>query len=526
MLSTKFTHRLPTSLPTGSRLAPIPSGPNAFSKENREAALRERGLLPPLRPNKDLSAQELEQDRAIPIVLPTDPHNPTQADTLSAADLIKKEWEEKNRSLESTQLQRMNSFKFGGARPSSDSPSEPPDSTVPEIPALPVRNLLPSLAVSEAQSSSAAAPLIPPSTVGSRPVTPLLDIPSEIAAYLCAFPPAISASSPFSHPPSPTSVPLPPSPSLRGACESSSLRSASGACTPKPCYFPETSPNPTPIISLTPSAAVFPDSVAIDDDAINSPLHKRTDLSPLDETSSTQTPSLDSNSHTTTDSTLGTSESIAASGKGKLGGLKIKIHGESNIPVIVESPIEDLEEQDVVAEVTIDCHQEATATSGNPTRSTSLSAPHMKKRGMTDPTNNTLDRKISMIVNSFKRGSSVTGDHSISPPPSGEQRGRRLSVKASISNMRRSVVGTLSRKSISAENTRGRKMFDASHLPPSPVVPSAWRSPTSPGSNTEGGEAIRRAVSPILYSRGHILLETSNIEDEETRRVTEMAFLT
>ena len=521
MLSTKFTHRLPTSLPTGSRLAPIPSGPNAFSRESREAALRERGLLPPLRPNKDLSAQELEQDRAIPIVLPTDPHNPTQVDTLSAADLIKKEWEEKNLSLESTQLQRMNSFKFGGARPSSDLPSEPPDSTVPEIPALPVRNLLPSLAVSEAphpQSSYAAVPLIPPSTVGSRPVTPLLDIPSEIAAYLCA-------SSPFSHPPSPTSVPLPPSPSLRGACESLSLRSASGACTPKPCYFPETSPIPTPIISLTPSAAVFPDSVAVDDDAMNSPLHRRTDLSPLDETSSTQTPSLDSNSHTTTDSTLGTSESIAASGKGKLGGLKIKIHGESNIPVIIESPIEDLEEQDVVAEVTIDYHQEATATSGNPTRSTSLSAPRMKKRGMTDPTNNNLDRKISMIVNSFKRSSSATGDHSISPPPSGEQRGRRLSVKASLSNMRRSVVGTLSRKSISAGNTRGPKMFDASHLPPSPVVPSAWRSPT-PGFNTEGGEAVRRAVSPILYSRGHILLETSNIEDEETRRMTEMAFLT
>jgi hypothetical protein len=41
----------------------------------------------------------------------------------------------------------------------------------------------------------------------------------------------------------------------------------------------------------------------------------------------------------------------------------------------------------------------------------------------------------------------------------------------------------------------------------------------------EGGE-VRKAVSPILYSRGHILMAASHIKDEESRRVTEMAFLT
>ncbi|KAF8810863.1 hypothetical protein BYT27DRAFT_7336497 [Phlegmacium glaucopus] len=66
---------------------------------------------------------------------------------------------------------------------------------------------------------------------------------------------------------------------------------------------------------------------------------------------------------------LGTSESIAISGKGRFGGLKIKSHEESNvIHVVVESPIENsfMEEQDVIAEVTLDGNQGATAPiSGN-----------------------------------------------------------------------------------------------------------------------------------------------------------------
>jgi hypothetical protein len=73
MLTTKFNPRFPTSSAVVSRVT-VPSGPNAFSKESREAALRERGLLPPLKSNKDLSAQEKEQDKAIPIVLTDDTH--------------------------------------------------------------------------------------------------------------------------------------------------------------------------------------------------------------------------------------------------------------------------------------------------------------------------------------------------------------------------------------------------------------------------------------------------------------------
>ena len=528
------------------RLSAIPSGPNAYSKESRDAALRERGLLPPLRPNKDLSAQEQEQDRAIPIVLPKDdPPSSTEPDAPSAADLIKKEWEAKNRSLESTQLLRMNSFKFGGT--SLDTPKEfSSDSLTPDTPTPPSREFLPSPIAEAAvpqpsSSSSLIAPVVPSSPIpvsppGSRPVTPLLDIPPEIAAYLYPLPPSPRSilkpkSELSSRPPSPTSVPLPPSPTSCSVYDTTSLRSASGAHTfSGPLDIREAPPTPTPpIIALTPCATIFPES-DLTDNVISSPLHTRTDLpAPLDDSlpSSIQTPSLDSNSHTTTSSTLGTSESVAICGKGRLSGLRIKTQEgcDYNIPVIVESPIEDsfLEEQ-YQPTSTFDDDEPVpmTAPIGTSELGFLLSVPRMKKRGLTDPTNGSLDRKKSTIMNPFKRGlSSGYGDVSLTPlvEPT-----RRPSVKTSLSNMRRTVIGTLSRKSTSP----GRKVLDASHLPPSPIFPlpfSKLHSPTSPTYRTEEGE-IRRAVSPTVYSRGHILMEASHIKDEESRRMTEMAFLT
>ena len=245
--------------------------------------------------------------------------------------------------------------------------------------------------------------------------------------------------------------------------------------------------------------------------------------------SSSQPPSLDDNSHTTTDSILGTSESVSISGKGRLGGLNIKTHEGScfDIPVIVESPIEDsfLEEQYVVVEPTstFNGNQAALAPMSAPINGSeprfTLSTPRMNKRGVTDPTNGNLDRKKSIIMNPFKRGLS-SDDQST---PSNEPQ-RRLTVKTSFSNIRRSVVGTLSRKTSSPDRgAGGGKMNDAS----SPIFSGILHSPTSLGSMMEEGEGeVRKAVSPTLYSRGHILLEASHIKDEESRRVTEMAFLT
>ena len=522
-----------------ARPSPPPSSPYAFSKENREAALRERGLLPPLKRNKDLSAQEKEQDRVIPIVIIKDDQpSSTETDSPSPADLIKREWEAKNRLLESNQLQRMNSFKFGGNFPRPTTPviqfssPESADSVIFDSQAQPAREPMPSslanVAIPDLPLSTLEHPLVPPSVPdsqpGSRPVTPLLDIPPEIAAYLFPLPPS-PGSGKFelsSYPPSPTSVPLPRSPSLRSVFDTTSLRSSSGALTPCPLDIRGTSPTPSPpIIALTPCAVIF------SDDTTSSPLHKRTALSvPDGSVSSSQTPSLDANSGTTTDSILGTSESAAISGKGRLGGLNIKTR-EGSIPVIVESPIEDsfLEEQYVVvdsASTFDDPNQAALAPMSAPTNGSeplrfTLSTPRMNRRGVTDPTNG-ISRKKSMIsLNPFKRGLSSGYEDQLTTP-SGEPQ-RRLSVKTSFSNMRRSVVGTLYRKTSSPDRGAGggKTMNDASHSPTYTSLDSMMEE--------EEGE-VRRAVSPILYSRGHILMEASHIKDEESRRVTEMAFLT
>jgi hypothetical protein len=71
-----------------------PTLPNSFaSRENREAALRERGLLPPM---KDLSEQEREADeRLAPLPAPD-----KQQSGFSAASKIKEEWISINRYSE------------------------------------------------------------------------------------------------------------------------------------------------------------------------------------------------------------------------------------------------------------------------------------------------------------------------------------------------------------------------------------------------------------------------------------------
>ncbi|KAG2145362.1 uncharacterized protein EDB93DRAFT_518468 [Suillus bovinus] len=76
-------------------LAHSPTLPNSFvSRENREAALRERGLLPPM---KDLSEQEREADeRLAPVPAP----DKNRQGGFSAASKIKEEWMSANRSPE------------------------------------------------------------------------------------------------------------------------------------------------------------------------------------------------------------------------------------------------------------------------------------------------------------------------------------------------------------------------------------------------------------------------------------------
>ena len=222
------------------------------------------------------------------------------------------------------------------------------------------------------------------------------------------------------------------------------------------------------------------------------------------------------------------------------------------VPVIIESPVTDRfsNELEVVVEEPLSMLDENDEevdddNDAKPAMTSLLTPPQSprspvgsgvpkprKKRGVTDPTSTTTDRRKSLSLNPFKRGATLdqingaNGDE-LKPPLSPTSTvNRRLSVAASFSSIRRSVAGTLSsRKGAAASgDAKGRK-FDASHLPPSPTLPSSLRSAGMGSRNVTSPPPTRTPVSPVLYSRGSILLETSNIEDEETRHRTEMAFL-
>ncbi|PPQ64563.1 hypothetical protein CVT26_001961 [Gymnopilus dilepis] len=634
MISTKFT-RVAQSPP--AIVKPPPAAPAGWSKDQRDAALRERGLLPPLRPNKDLSLQESEQDRLIPVVeaVAEKPSGP------SAADLIKKEWEAKNQNVEAEQRQRMNAFRFGGGAspvppsPSDDKPLPPPSPSTEKLPPpseplppLPAPALSPEPApqdlsprtssliaadVSSSQSTqikvrplpSPPVPKTPPAAVEIEPWTiPLPPSPSPSTSELPSAPES-SAFASASTPPSSSQLP-PQTPSLRSLPDTPQSQDSSvcgsGANTPRPLDHRTPAPSspsptlpPTPVISLTPATeaeAPLPSplppseptakatststSTAADDEKLSSAFHNRSDsFAQLEDSiSSIATPSLDSTSNTTANSTAGTSDPgspvspNAVRAPGKLGLLQVKTQEVANtIPVIVQSPIEvsrfseDLEvvmEESPSAEFGVLDEKSSSKPTSSGSKNAAPSSPRSppppssqgtaplrpQRRNVTDPATtsaSTVDRRKSF--NPFKRG------QTIDVPPSSEPQ-RRLSVAKSLNNLRRSVVGTLSSKPLpktseepelggsapspappSAPRTRGRveKKFDASHLPASPTIPSAYARPRP--SDVSGSRSppptpgMRRAVSPVIYHRGSILLETAGIEDEETRRMTELAFL-
>ena len=105
-------------------------------------------------------------------------------------------------------------------------------------------------------------------------------------------------------------------------------------------------------------------------------------------------------------------------------------------------------------------------------------------------------------------------------------------------NLRRAFTSTKARPTTAYEPDarRGTKGFNASHLPPSPTFPPgqppghesrpSQSSIPSSGRTTGVGLRPRAAVQPTMHSRGTILLGTHMIEDEESRRLSEMAFLT
>ncbi|KAH9856631.1 hypothetical protein C2E23DRAFT_881963 [Lenzites betulinus] len=114
---------------------------------------------------------------------------------------------------------------------------------------------------------------------------------------------------------------------------------------------------------------------------------------------------------------------------------------------------------------------------------------------------------------------------------------------SSMSNLRRAFGGLGAKAqqpprprssldpSVSAQRVRH---FDASHLPPSPTYPAHLPPSTNypahvvplQGRTTGVGLRPRQALAPTMHSRGSILHQAHFIQDEESRRLSEMAFLT
>ncbi|PBK75963.1 hypothetical protein ARMSODRAFT_1080119 [Armillaria solidipes] len=479
----------------------IPSSPSPpVSQYNRDAALRERGLLPPL----PLSIQELEQDRRIPSLELKDD---TDDDQPSAAHRIKEEWETKNRTTEAEQRERLTHFKFGGSSSQSSS-----DLTQPQV--LEVVIEMDSPAPSPTTATSLHSKSLKPPALHLHPSTscvPSHDAPSgpEPDPVFVPLPPSpLLTSVPEAADVDPALIPIPPSPiskdlvlpagHVADSATSSSIpadkvESQKQLCPPSPTFLNLVTPPSSPTMSTGHST---------EEGSLAPPSRKRSHTVLSHESSdesSIATPSIDATSQiltiVTTSSESHTSKRRSA---GKVWANDFPSH---DIPVIVESPKEE--------------STSPFSNNGNP-----------------------FDAPVGPESSSLRRGLT---DSSLTESRAKGQRRRSLNLfkkldkayaSRSLTTIRRSVVGTLARK-------------EKANLPLSPTIPSPL--PSSPPVERRGLRAMRslgfnrqltvvtgaplpppkprQPLSPTIHNPGSILLGTCEIEDEESRRVTELAFL-
>lgn len=541
VISTTF--RSPSPPPSAS---PPPANISLQAKQNREAALRERGLLPP-KPSKDLSRQEADRDHRIPIV-PLDQNSSDDPAEPSAADLVKKEWEARNSTAKSVasaeieERERMKSFRFGAV------PGSPSQKTTDFYRLTQLETVV------EAKSSP-PSPLHDGTTV--PPAVPAKDPPRKASS------PRSSASAEqrlFGLPATPLPTP-PPTPSKPNA--SQKLVSISSAADPPSTSFqftrhgqidaasssshhnfsgfrrsPSSAPPPTnPVISLTPSGHInsYGQSSSTPSFTASNPQRRSgslTQMTSISESSSLMTPSLDNSSGSpTTISTLNTIVSSSAVSstvgpKGRSGLLKAKAPEHvRTIPMIIESPVEDCTStgREVTPERVPQPFSPVSQTQ-SPTLAVPPQNPTLTRRGR--GFTETEKREKRKFFNPFKRSQPSGLDES-----DGSQ--RRISVSSSFGNLRR-VANNWTRPrssyaaSMTPSNLSGKaKTFDASQLPASPMLPNHFAS-SGAGPNATGvglTPPSRKALHPTLHNRASILHEMNRIKDDEVRRMTEVAFL-
>ncbi|KAI0950690.1 hypothetical protein AcW1_007934 [Taiwanofungus camphoratus] len=524
--------RLP-SLPK----APQPSTlPNSFvSPASREAALRARGLIPadPL----PLSEQERERDKRCTVLLEEKVVNEQTGDgEETEAKRIREAWLARNR--EESPSER------GPPVPSKDPPLSPAGDVTERV----ARWL---------QSSSSSPSPVPTLTSGSpRPARPThgrrTTGSSGDLSHLAKGPVPPSAFKPCKEKSVPIVVTIPSSPephetpspaitvSTRG---SSSSESSEQQLQPRP--LPETSARGrsaavSNVQSLQSKAPVR--HTASGSTGSHSEATMRT-LPALSPTRTTSSSALSLAPATpTTGSHFSGSQSqsrtflkpqrpkIKIPGSNAHTPLAVARNDKNDVAVFVESPAEE-DGSYVKIESGLDSGDEK------------IPAARPRPRRPGQPANK--ERRTSFGI-FIKKATPARGEN---PPP------KLPRASSSMNNLRRSIAGTLSAlrpksalvpSASTPDVTDSRhtlatsRFFDASHLPPPPSLihpPSTFpytrraggqgsmSSVASDGRTMGVGLRSRQAVSPTIHNRGSILLETRLIEDAESRRLSEMAFL-
>ncbi|KAJ3781355.1 hypothetical protein GGU10DRAFT_367039 [Lentinula aff. detonsa] len=443
-----------------------------------------------------MSAQEREQDDQIPSVTPAP--QIVYADGLSEADRIKQAWEAKiqpndtavqDESGDSVLEATVHPAKAENANGLLERDSAPPPPPSPK----PTSSIRKSLSrVHLAQAKPPPTRELPPTPLDPEfiplPPSPFEDASSIRSAELSYADVSLSPSCG-----SATSPPI----TITAESLPEEVNSHPNSAQPSLSHTHTLHPG-SPVTSLSPSTTECSSDGALAPPELQNrsrPSVIINNCSDSDESGSIAAPSLATSSQLTSESPCS-----YTTHKFRPDPLAKTWTNEPSVPVIIESPVE-----------------------GN---------------GLVIPINDDIsDQEADDMATSFPsraKYASQNGKHKQPSfiPSTGSQKassgkvGGKMSRSGSLANFRHSVVSTLTRKPTKSHSLN----FDTSTLPPSPTVPASLASHSSisaqsANSKNSNVESTRQALSPTIHSRGSILFETSHIEDEETRRMTEMAFM-
>ncbi|KAF7289600.1 F-box domain-containing protein [Mycena chlorophos] len=450
---------------------------NAARNRDRDAALRARGLLPAL----PLSVQEARQDSRIAVVaLPSSGSEPMVsagiARNATEASRIKDQWEAKNRATVVVVKDESESDDDEKARFEADAKKR---LTVFRFggnspAASPVKEVFPAVDENHPPSSNVDAISIDKLPISSPLLQPWSDTP----------PPELD----------PAQLPLPPSPRPT-TVEFSSLISAFAAPV-----TPPSPPEDLEVVANEPSQARTAVVTAAPTPSASESSHSLGVPSLV----AHSIPSAASSSESPLPQPLPTMRSVNFNPV-RNSTIELKPHTVPDaIQVVIETPVEQ--------------------------RADPFETYGVEMFRSTSPLQEELEFSVA-FPSSESEGPAVM--LSPAPPPSPRAALRRRETapeestpaagerrKSLLTSFRKSVVA-FGRANTTATKRKSAKAgvyeFDASMLPPSPTLPVEFAN--------QQQQKRASSLNPTMHSTGTIMHETSRIEDAETRRMTELAFM-